>query len=121
MYTWTRGHLEIERIQIFNVRDALNANARCGEFEGEIGPLFLSLRAQSDIVETDEPDIPEPDDLEDFLFSMQNPFRRSITQNLVSTHNLHSKKDEGLEQMFASFNLIARQLGREYPPTLTEN
>ena len=82
---------------------------------------YLSLRSQSGFdVEPAEPDFPERADLEDFLFDLEDRFRSSTTQNLASIHDSQAKKNEGLEQMFARFNLIARPIKNEYPPTLTE-
>ena len=72
-------------------------------------------------MEPQEPDFPEPDDLEDFLFDLQDRFRSSTTQNLVSIHDFKTKAKEGIEQMFARFNLIARPLENESPPAITEN
>ena len=64
---------------------------------------YLSLRSQSGFdVEPAEPDFPEPADLEDFLFDLQDRFRSSTSQNLASIHDFQAKKNEGLEQMFAS-------------------
>ena len=81
---------------------------------------FLSLRAQSGIaVEPTRPEEPEPEDIEDFLFDLQERFRSSTTQILASIHTFRPEANEGLERMFARFNLIARPLENERPPSLT--
>ena len=83
---------------------------------------FLSLRAQSGIAsEPVEPDAREPTDLEDFLFDLQERFRSSTTQQLASIHTFAAVPNEGLERMFSRFNLIARPLENERPPSLTED
>ena len=83
---------------------------------------WISLRGQAGFErEPEEPDFPEPDDLEHFLFDLQDRFRSSTTQNLKSIHDFKTKKNEGIEQMFARFNLIARPLENESPPAITKN
>ena len=83
---------------------------------------FLSLRAQSSIaVEPVAPDAREPTDVEDFLFDLQECFRSSTTQQLASIHTFEPVPNEGLERMFSRFNLIARPLESERPPSLTED
>ena len=83
---------------------------------------FLSLRAESGIAnELAQRDTLELDDLEDFMFDLQDRFRSSTTQNLVSIHDFYPKKNEELEHIFACFNLIARPLENGYPLSLTEN
>ena len=64
------------------------------------------------------PLVRESDDLEDLIFDLQGRFRSSTTQNLISIHGFQPHSNEGLERMFARFNLIARPL-EEHPPTIT--
>ena len=83
---------------------------------------FLSLRAQSGIaVEPVAPDAREPTDIEDFLFDLQERFRSSTTQQLAPIHTFEPVPNEGLERMFSRFNLIARPLESERPPSLTKD
>ena len=81
---------------------------------------FLTLRRQSGIfVEPMAPLVREPDDLVDFIFDLHARFRSSTTENLVSIHGFRSHSNEGLERMFARYNLIAHPLEEENPPTIT--
>ena len=83
---------------------------------------FLSLRAQSGIAaEPIEPNAREPTDSEYFIFDFQERFRSSTTQQLASIHTFTPMANEGLERMFSRFNLIARPLESERPPSLTED
>ena len=45
----------------------------------------------------------------------------STTQQLASIHTFAPVANEGLEKMFSRFNLIARPLENERPPSLTED
>ena len=61
----------------------------------------------------------EPHDLEDFIFDLQERFRSSTTENLAKIHAFRPHANEGLERMFARFNVIAKPLEEEKPSVIT--
>ena len=111
---WATTIVRIGRTLTTDEHDALNAFV--WRVYRRDRSAFLSLRAQSGIaVEPTRPEELEPEDIEDFLFDLQERFRSSTTQ----IHTFRPETNEGLERMFARFNLIARPLENERPPSLT--
>ena len=81
---------------------------------------FMTLRSNSGFAtEPVPPTIREPHDLEDFIFDLQERFRSSTTENLSAIHGFRPHTNEGLERMFARFNLIAKPLEEEKPSVIT--
>ena len=81
---------------------------------------FKTIRLQSGFdSEPLPPTMREPDDLENFIADLQERFRSSTTEDLSSFHGFRPYANEGLEHMFARFNLVAKPLEEERPPVIT--
>lgn len=83
--------------------------------------LWMTQRATCGL--TSEPVPPrclEPDDLEDFIETLQERFRTSAAADLAAIRTFHVKAGKPLESLWGRFNHHARNLEQEDPPSMTK-
>ena len=81
---------------------------------------FFSLRKNSGIQsEPQAPQVAEPEDLNEFFDHLQARFKLSTTENLSAMQTFRPQPGETPERMFARFNILAKSLEEENPPSMT--